>query len=597
MRPAHILKANHSLASPQDCIWFDTETTAQTVECGVERQILWFGYAAQRRRIRDGEWSAPDWLRFESAAYFWDWVESKLHGKCRLYIFAHNVSFDAPVVDMFGILPDRGWELIKAVIDSPPTLLTWRRGDQTIQVVDTLNIWRMPLAGIGKQIGLEKLPMPRRNASRAKWEAYGKRDTEIIMEACLRWFAFLKQEKLGGFAPTLASQAMRAFRHRFMLQHIYIDADKRALELSREALHGGRTECFYIGKKRGKFYQLDVNSMYPWIMQKYDVPVKLVGCYSDVTRAELARWLKRYCVVARVRLVTDEPAYAVVHDNRLVFPVGKLRVALCTPELIYALSKGHIHSVEVAAVYERARVFAPFVTTLYGLRLKAAKAGDAVASWLYKILMNSLYGKFAQRGRSYEAIGHTDPKNVRAWVEVDADSGDVFRYREFAGLIQLRQDEGESFDSFPALAAHVTAYARCRFYELMRAAGAGHYLYGDTDCLLVDAFGYKRLKRFCNATRLGGLKLEAQYRFIHIRSPKDYRFDDKEKVKGVKRSAVWIDAETVEQYNFSSLRGLIARGDLSAPIITKVRKRLRRIYTKATVAADGNCSPLRLNHW
>lgn len=597
MRPPHVLRANHSNSSPQDCIWFDTETTSVDIDDVTQRHVLNFGWAAHRRRLKGGKWSAPDWYRFESIPLFWNWVESKLHGNCRLYLFAHNMAYDLPVMNGFKEMQERGWLLTQAVIDSPPVILKWRRDNKSILAVDTLNIWRMPLAAIGDQIKLPKLKMPARRASRAAWDKYGKRDTEIIMEVCLRWFAFLLRENLGGFAPTLASQAMRAFRHRFMLHPIYIDSDRRALKLSRSALHGGRTECFHIGKLRGPLYLLDINSMYPHVMRAGLFPVKLIGVYNDVSRRELGSWIGRYTIVGTFRLTTDRACYPVLHQDRLVFPIGKIRAGLCTPEIECALLAGHLHSADSVALYESASLFRPFVDTLYKLRSEAAKAGDTVSAWQYKILMNSLFGKFGQRGRHYVPVDKIDSEDTRAWVELDADTGRVYRFRQFGGMLQMLDDTQESHDSFPAIAAHVTAYARMLLWRIMQRAGSKHYYYIDTDSILVDDIGYKRLQNMCNENKLGALKLVARYRNAHIRAPKDYRFGADEKIKGVKRRAVRIDAQTYAQDQFSSLVGLVRRGDLSAPIVTRITKKLRRIYTKATVNADGSCTPLRLNDW
>lgn len=597
MRPPHVLRANHSNSTPQDCIWFDTETTSEDIDDVSQRHILSFGWAAHRRRIKEAAWSAPDWLRFESIPYFWDWVESKLHGHCRLYMFCHNAAYDAPVMDAFSILKERDWLLTQAVIESPPVILKWRRGEQTILMVDTLNIWRMPLDAIGKQIGLPKLKMPSRKASRAKWDRYGKRDTEIIMTACLDWFAFLLRENLGGFAPTLASQSMRAFRHRFMTHPIYIDADVRASKIARNALHGGRTECFFIGKKRGPLYLLDINSLYPAMMREHSFPARLVGVYNDVSRSELARWLGQYTIVGTFRLTTDQACYPVVVENRLCFPTGQIRTGLCTPELLYAIQQGHLYAADTVALYESARLFQPFVDTLYTLRLAAAKAGDSVSAWQYKILMNSLYGKFGQRGRKYIEVDKTDDEVPRSWIEIDAHTGRVYRYRQLGGLVQLLDDAAETQDSFPAIAAHVTAYGRMLLWKIMQRAGREHYFYVDTDSILVDEIGRRRLENLCDPVKLGALKLISRYRSVHIRAPKDYKFDDYERIKGIKRRAVRIDANTYDQDTFSTLIGLLRRGDLSAPVITRVRKTLKRIYTKATVNSDGSCSPLRRNDW
>jgi len=260
-RIPHRLKRNHSCEMPSNCIWFDTETKPKKDRQGREHHKLWFGYACYQRREKGRTWAKGEWLRFEKRAPFWDWLVSKSREKTRLTFFAHNGAFDLPVMAAFTELPKRGFELISAVADAPPLILLWRNGKRSIRFIDTLNIWRMSLAAIGESIGYAKLPMPDKSASTELWNAYGRQDVEVIRQACLQWFDFILDNDLGGFAPTLASQSFNAYRHRFMPVPIFIDTKEKALDLSRSAYVGGRTECFKIGQYTGDFYYIDVNSM------------------------------------------------------------------------------------------------------------------------------------------------------------------------------------------------------------------------------------------------------------------------------------------------------------------------------------------------
>ena len=44
--------------------------------------------------------------------------------------------------------------------------------------------------------------------------------------------------------------------------------------------------------------------------------------------------------------------------------------------------------------------------------------------------------------------------DVRYWDYYDADAKELHKYREFAGLVERLEEEPESRDSFPAIAAH-----------------------------------------------------------------------------------------------------------------------------------------------
>lgn len=594
MRRPHYLKVNNSQEYPRHCIWLDTETNPVQVDADTVKHVLNFGWACYRRRSRGHKWSKPQWFRFTSIDQFWLWVTEHVGPKEAYTLFAHNGSFDLPVLDAFNWLQDDGWELKNAVIESPPIILKWSKDGRSIRFIDTLNIWRMSLTAIGDSIGIPKMAFPDDDASDEYWDAYGKNDVVIIMEAVIKWFEFLREHQLGGFAPTLASQAVRAYRHRFMKHKILIDDNDIALDMARASYHGGRTECFYIGEVDGPLYQLDVNSMYPAVMKESNMPTKLIGVYRRVKHLELAKLLKDFSIVAEVSLSTDVPAFPQFVQGKLIFPVGDFDTVLTTPELIYALDNGYITSIDKVAVYEQAVIFADYVDYCYNLRLKGKAAGDSAATFYIKIMMNSLYGKFGQRGRIYETIEQVNSKEIKSWTEIDADTREVIHYRQFAGQVQELIEEPESRDSHPAIAAHVTAYARMQMWHIYQQAGLKNCYYSDTDCVVVNGAGFERLDNLIDEHTLGMLKLEQTIDHASIRGPKDYQFDSTERIKGVRKTATWLAPNTVQQEQWAGLKGLMARGDLTAPTTKTIVKHLKREYTKGTVTRTGRVVPYKV---
>ena len=480
------------------------------------------------------------------------------------------------------------------MIDAPPTILKMRKGDRTIVILDTLNIWRMPLKAIGKSIGLPKLEMPPEDASKEDWDTYGKRDVEIIMRAVMMWCDMLHDEDLGGFAPTLAGQALRTFRHRFMKHKILIDNHSAALECSRACYHGGRTEAFYIGKDTGDYYLVDVHSMYPTVMQRYLFPTEIQGYSYSVSVEDLAAYLKKYLVCARVRVNTPEPCYAIHQRDKLLFPTGAFDAALSSPELAYGLSRGHIVGVYDCACYKRAPIFRAFVDELYSRRLQARANHEDVLAWQIKILMNSLYGKFGQRGRVYDTVETTPDLTPRSWTDFDADTGEPRTFRQIMGQVQVLKHEGESTQSHPAIAAHVTAYARMLLWHYITVAGHENVFYVDTDSLLVNKAGYDALGEYIHPDSLGLLGLEDRFTDIDLRGPKDYTMGERVKVKGVKASARWVTEDTVEQEQWSGIRGLLRADSLDMPRTKTIRKHLHRVYDKGVVGPSGRVSPFVL---
>jgi hypothetical protein len=211
--------------------------------------------------------------------------------------------------------------------------------------------------------------------------------------------------------------------------------------------------------------------------------------------------------------------------------------------------------------------------------------------------MNSLYGKFAQRGERWEVIGEARDNAVMIWVEVNAQTGECRYFRKLSGTEQERIRDGESHDSHPAIAAHVTAYGRAMLWRLMGAAGPANIHYVDTDSLYCNERGSACLTGEVEPSRLGALKLEGTFAHMSIHGPKDYVLDGKVVCKGVRSSAVWIGPDEVCQEQWTSLLGSLALGDLSAPRTRRVTKKLARRYEKGSVDAAGDVSPFVLREW
>lgn len=593
-RYPHRLPGNKSSEAPSACIWVDTETRDDVQPNGDKRQLLWFGWACYRRRRGPGKWSAPEWHRFETRESFWSWCLGKARNRTRLYVFAHNGAFDLPVLGAFSELPKRGWQMTKAIVDAPPMDITWKSGSMTLRFVDTLNYWRLPLDTIGDSVGLRKLTMPSRDAPQHRWDAYGRRDVKVIMRAVIRWVDFLQAHDLGGFKGTLASQAFTAYRHRFMPVPIMIHDDPRALALERASYVGGRTECFRLGILEGEYFYVDVNSMYPGVMRKRPYPCSLQSVHREPALDTLHRWAIERGVIADVIVETDKPLFPLVDDGTLIFPVGRFRVTLAGPELKLALDRGLVRRCFLAAVYNMAELFTDYIDTLYHERMKARLAGDLTSYWLFKIMMNSLYGKFGQRGRIWRDVGIEHPDTIELYTEINGHTNQVTHRRTFGGIIQEWQDEGEAFHSFPAIASYITSHARLVLLQAIEAAGWDQVLYCDTDSLVMTRTGFDRIQHLCDPARIGAWAVEAALTRLELHGPKDYVFDETRRVKGIRQSASWLPHDRALQDRFVGFKGLLRRKSLDAPIVAKVVKKQHRQYRKGTVDAEGRVSPFRL---
>lgn len=595
MRYTHWLETNSRVELPQHLIFVDTETRAHHVVDKTEFHTLWFGWA-MHVRLRAGTGTKEPketWFRFEDAGSFWAWVSDLELPRTRLWILAHNWNFDAGILNVSKYLAEPEYVLTKYINAKPPFILSFRCGDRTVLLVDTLNYFQGSLESIGEAIGISKLAMPELSGTVQEWDTYCRRDVRVMSTAFQGFRRLVETESLGNFQTTLASQAFAAYRHRYMPHKILIHDNESVSKAERESYYGGRSECFRLGNIREKLYYLDVNSLYPTVMSKHEYPVKYERQLYRPSVTELTNQMRTYAVVARVTIEATEPCYPVRHDGRLVFPVGTIEGYYTSPEIQLAIDRGELVSVRWAALYERANIFSDYVREMFALRQRYPKDVNPTFNYCIKTLMNALYGKFGQNGNQWDEVKDEYEFFTGTLLFMDPDTNKVRKLRRRLGVVQEFMRRGESRNSFPAIAAHVTAYGRAYMLELFQKVGWDNVYYTDTDSLITNEEGYQILKGLIHPTELGRLALENTSVDTTIWAPKDYRFGDVVRHKGVRKNATRVRIRTWSQAKFISWDYLLSKGDDGYIPIQTVEKTLHRVYKKGVVDEQGRVRPLR----
>ncbi len=590
-RKPHRLLREKTLAMPRHVILFDTETNQKTLPDGSFEHMLKLGWACYLRKPDSIHKEQQDWLEFTDPESFWSFVLSRCKTKNRLWVIAHNIGFDFTVVKGFEHLGKAGFKCKFFYSRGLTTVIKVTKKGQSILFVDSLNWFKESLANLGERIGIPKQKIDFDTCTLGELSTYCKQDVKILIGIFHELVRFLEINKISRLCYTLASTAMAAYLFRHYKTDIWIHNNAQAIDLERESYKGGRTECFYIGDlKSGPYYCLDVNSLYPFVMQTFDYPVRYRRILHNISILELARLLKKYSMVARVFLNTDCPIYAVKHD-RTLFPIGRFSVVLTTPELIIALSNNHIEKISDVVIYDRADIFKSYVRRFYSLRQKYKKSDTDLFDHFCKLLLNSLYGKFGQRAEQWQKIGLCPGHADGTEDCIDAVTHRHKQIRYLFGEVFELTGWTESLHSFPAIAAHVTAYARLYLWHLMEIAGQGNYYYCDTDSLFVNAEGLENLKDFIGDTELGKLKLEYKTNRLEIFGLKDYQTDTKTVIKGIRKSAVKIEGEKYRQEFWPSLVGILRSDNVNTYYTKSITKQLTRNYTKGTVELDGRTRP------
>ncbi|KKN26671.1 hypothetical protein LCGC14_0872380 [marine sediment metagenome] len=593
-RKPHILRPEKTLAIPRHVIFFDVESDLIEKPDGRTDHVLKLGWACYFRWGGGNRSDKETWFYFTTLDEFWDFVLSHCQTKNRLWVIAHKLPYDFTVVQGFRILTRHKFTVKFFYSKGLTTLIKVKGHKKSIIFVDSLNWVREPLAVIGERLGVPKLFIDFKTCSIPELKTYCKRDVLILLLMFKELASFLRSRSISRLCYTIGSTAMAAYLFGHYHHKIYIHNNQEALDLERDSYKGGRTECFYLGTRDdGPFFVVDVNSLYAFVMRGHLYPVKYEKYFPNMTIQALENALPFYTVIAQVCIDTDEPAYA-IRKERTTFPVGQFWTTLTTPELEFALKRNHIKAVGKAVIYTSADIFKSYVDRFYRLRRDLLKEGKNLYDWFAKTLLNSLYGKFGQKGEIWQKIGVCPGEPSRVEICYDVDTKQRRKIRYLLGEVFEMTGSDETRHSFPAISSHVTAYARLYLYKLIRACGEKNYYYCDTDSLFVNRAGLENLADFMHDSRLGGLKIERESETMTIYGLKDYELIGKKVIKGISRHAEMLSQTSYRQEQWPTLQGLLSRAAVDQYYTTQVTKDLNRLYTKALVNKDGWTTPFVL---
>lgn len=489
-------------------IWaFDIETKGQ-------KNKFVMGSIVGDRGIKEVFWDKK---------YFFDFLMRKERLFRDGVIVATNLNFD-----FMGLISDTSlMNRFKPIIRNSQMLSATLESDRSkrhkIKFIDSWNFSKISVENMGKIIGLNKLNTPkcfkrdpRTEEEKEELKNYNLRDSEIT-------YLFMKKLQDGfnslnaNLKMTVSSTAMDLFRRNYQ-DRIFYQPSKDILSYLYAGYYGGRTEAIKRGHVTNLNYY-DVNSLYPSVMMN-EYPETSRFTYSKIIKHDT---IEQYEGVANVIITAPDlyiPYLPLRHDNKLIFPKGTFRGTYTFFELRKALSLGYtIDKFNDGIIYFRKFYpFREYVEKLYALRQEYKKDNDS-REMIVKLMMNSLYGKFAQKIDKKEVIVHKDNVTMQMLNSTD----NVFRSGDFF----IFNDPYDKIPAFvnPIFSIYTTAYARDRLYDYMRNRQKDVY-YFDTDSLFIKG-------SLDVSHRLGEMKLEMQIKDGIIVKPKMYIADDYVKCKGL----------------------------------------------------------------
>jgi hypothetical protein len=454
------------------------------------------------------------------------------------FIFATNLDFD-----FFGIFGNVANEEIHPSY-SGTRLISIKLipyGCNERIFLDTLNFLPASVETLGKIINIPKLKKPswlgNKPKNKTEYEylkKYNINDSMItykFMEYLYNGFT----EKNIQLNHTIASTSLWSYQKLFM-ERSFFTPSISILEYIRHAYYGGRTEVFTTGKIKKSLYLYDVNSLYPFSMKNefadtetlqkmiHDVDISIIKKYHGVSYVEVNAPYMHYPILP----FRDDA-------KRLIFPYGTWKGFYSHNELIYAMENGYKITPLSTVYYEKTfRPFDLFVDTFYSLR-----KSDPKNSTVYKLILNSLYGKWGQ---------NWDDNFVFKPLTKLKKLPDNF-VMEKNGWAILREKGKIPVFANPIFSVYTTAYARILMHKLLIESDA---LYCDTDSVITA-------KKLEDSQELGKVKLEQSIKKTILVKPKLYMYetlDDniKIKTKGFYSKDISVFNNVLEHKKVSNMR-------------------------------------------
>lgn len=345
---------------------------------------------------------------------------------------------------------------------------------------DSYNILPVPLAAYKKddidyEIMEEKVR--HRPENWKKITAYLKSDCVYLYELIVR---FVKEY---GLQITQASAAMSQWKK---VGRVEIPrTDKAFYETISPYYYGGRVQCFRSGILDTRFSVYDINSAYPYAMlHNHPYSPDYVAVDGYVENADFYR----------IRCVSDGafPLRGMGGDGGvnygLRFPVDDERrdYTVTKWEYLAARDTSTVSNVSIleSIVFGGHIDFRSYINHFYSMRLEAKARNDDAASLFAKLLMNSLYGKFASNPENYH--------NYMA-VPMDTIAGLEGLGWSFAGelgpwgLAEAPLDESHQRYYNVATSASITGFVRAMLWRAI--CSSANVFYCDTDSIVVGEKG------------------------------------------------------------------------------------------------------------
>lgn len=483
----HWLPGNKSEWSPPTVIFLDTETKSDGGDpVEILSLRLWVAALFDRRIVRQNK-------RFAELGYgktdmeLARWIDGQFVGRRTIWLYAHNLSFDAITTRLPESMLALGWSLASFSTFGKSPWFKFRRGTKSLTVTDSWSWLPQALRTIGDGIGHNKGQLPADDASEEDWLRYCCNDVDVLQRAVLELMQWWDDNKLGHWSSSGAATGFNAMRHMCQGKQIVIDPDPEARAFERESIYGGRRDATRHGPViGGPFVHIDFAMAHATCAANLPLPIRRHASFTGLDIAD--KWLdeKYWGIVARVTINTDRPYYPVRWEREVVYPVGRFKTVLCGPDILEARRRGHLEAIGPGYWHRLGNTLQPWGKWIISVATGQDRSAPYVARVAAKAWSRSAPGKFASHTSTERPYGDSWGQG---WQVQDAWSVERRRRATIVDTGKERKliiGDLDADQSYPAVFAWLESLTRVRLSRILEYVGEDAWVQCDTDGAILD---------------------------------------------------------------------------------------------------------------
>lgn len=365
----------------------------------------------------------------------------------------------------------------------PRKFLTLKYKGKTVYIFELMQYFNMSLDNAGKKyLGKRKKEIGGKKVKKKLLELF-RQNPQKVIEYC-EYDAELTvelAEKLESMLQVSGIDVVKYYSCGYLAKQ-YLKKhgvsfnplrDEKVIGFVRPAYFGGRIEFM----RRGTFkrvYQYDINSAYPYAITKLE---QIIG-YKFSNRIDpAARYFFVECTVNIPKGIHFSPLAYRNNQGLITYPAGVLSLTIDCITFNTLKKEGMIKSVQkVLNVYTNGeKPFKKLVERMYNRR----QVAPADENYILKIILNSLYGKFAEKRKDYVEIEESE-----ALLMLDGHLSDNKRPRIIETEVgYFMRKVYYSKNSNLIYAALITSEIRNLLYKVMKELPERSLIGTMTDCI------------------------------------------------------------------------------------------------------------------